>query len=76
MTVPAITIRTAAGVELPPILSTRDTAEILGWDEDTVLAHCHKGLIETMPRIGRAPWQIITAKLLRQLGLIPEISEL
>ena len=60
------------GSELPPLLSTREAAEILGWHENTVLTYCAKGDLPTMPRHGSGPWRIITAKFLRQLGLLPE----
>ena len=71
---PPVTIRTAAGDELPPLLTTRQAAEILGWNEDTVTQHCHEGLIEVLPREKGSPWQIITAKLLSQLGLLEDLQ--
>jgi hypothetical protein len=67
-------IHPITGHPLRPLLSTRQTAEILGWSEATVMARCASGDLATMPRNGTAPWQIITAKLLRQLGLVPEVN--
>ena len=63
------------GELLPPLLSTKQTADILNWHEHSVMSHCALGLIATLPRVGSAPWQIVTAKLLRSLGLDPEGDE-
>lgn len=57
------------GTPLPPLLTTTEAAELLGVHRDTVIDQCRAGLLPTMPRIGSAPHRIVTAKLLRQLGL-------
>jgi hypothetical protein len=60
------------GKPLPPIITTAVAAEILGEHRDTVIDQCRSSVLPTMPRSGSGPWQIITAKLLRQLGLLPD----
>lgn len=68
----ATLIHPTTGEQLPVILTTAEAAELLGEHRDTVIDQCRAGLLPTMPRIGQSPHRIITAKLLRQLGLLPD----
>lgn len=62
-----------SGEALPPIIDTATAAALLGEHENTVMERCREGLIPTMERLhDGGPWRIITAKFLRQLGLIGE----
>jgi hypothetical protein len=60
------------GDTLAPVIDVATASEILGEGYDTVLDRCRRGEIATMPRGDRTsgPWRIITAKFLRQLGLL------
>jgi hypothetical protein len=59
------------GEPLEPIITSGQAAEILGRNRDTIEKECREGIIATRPRLNDGgPWQIITAKLLRELGLM------
>jgi hypothetical protein len=64
-------IKTSTGAELPPVLSVRQTAELLGVAENAVMKWCRNGQLPTLRRHNdRAPWKIINMRLLTEhLGI-------
>jgi hypothetical protein len=59
------------GRPLKPTLTSKEGADILGWPERTVREHARMGLLPTMKRAGsRGQYRIITADLLKMLGLL------
>lgn len=63
------------GLALAPVIDIKTAASIIGEHEHTVMARCRSGEIVTMNRPAEGgPWRIITAKFLRQLGLLDEVA--
>lgn len=57
--------------DYPATLSTKEVAQILGYSQSEVKRLCQQHKLPLMPRTEGCRYRIVTARLFRQLGIIP-----